>query len=337
MADADVEKGVLQNDEGSRVDKTDENRNGTGSVGNIRRSDIGIQDQTQGESSEASSNHVAQSQEATDESILNQLVERFGQPSFWGVRSDPNEHVKVSGEGMKPTEQILGAMHLRNFHYLKRRVLRHHLIIHGVNDYTISDEARNLCSAMCGPERLDMVRDDLVHYCTALQNYKLWKEDCLDPIIPPATGFERHGGTLAIVECTEFQENGLLRTQRGIDWKTVVDGYIYPGPKMMRKTTTKIHSAHIESTGKAEKLGHFLSRLAMAMFGGLALIAPMFIMSLHQTRLTALLTTSMFVIAVGAILAWWMDEAKSQEIVAATAAYAAVLVVFVGVTLTPTT
>jgi hypothetical protein len=201
MADADVEKGVLQHDEGSRVDKTDENRNGTGSVGNIRRSDIGvintgdeiqgarnvdlqIQDQAQGKSSEASSNHVAQSQEPTDESILTKLVERFGQPSFWGVRSDPNEHVKVSGEGMKPTEQILGAMHLRNVHYLRQRVLRHRLIIHGVNDYTISDEARNLCSAsrfllfttcwctlirsVCGPERLDMVRDDLVHYCKYL-------------------------------------------------------------------------------------------------------------------------------------------------------------------------
>jgi hypothetical protein len=44
-----------------------------------------------------------------------------------------------------------------------------------------------------------------------------------------------------------------------------------------------------------------------------------------------------FVVAVGVILAWWMDDAQDKDIVTATAAYAAVLVVFVGVTLSSTT
>ena len=61
---------------------------------------------------------------------------------------------------------------------------------------------------------------------------------------------------------------------------------------------------------------------------GLALIAPMLIMTLHRSKVTSLVTTSVSVVVVATILAWVMEENK--EIVAATAAYAAVLVVFVG-------
>jgi hypothetical protein len=74
----------------------------------------------------------------------------------------------------------------------------------------------------------------------------------------------------------------------------------------------------------------FLSRLKMALFGGIALIAPMLIMRLHPDQLTELLTTSCFVLAVGIVLAWYMKDANKKDILGATAAYAAVLVVFVG-------
>ena len=68
--------------------------------------------------------------------------------------------------------------------------------------------------------------------------------------------------------------------------------------------------------------------------GGAALIAPMLIMTLHQTKLTSLLTTSLFVVAVAVALACWMEDGTS--IVGATAAYAAVLVVFVGAVMNTT-
>jgi len=81
----------------------------------------------------------------------------------------------------------------------------------------------------------------------------------------------------------------------------------------------------------------FYSRLIMAVFGGFALVVPMLIMTLHQTKLTSLLTTSIFVLAVALALAWFMDTAEPKDIIGATAAYAAVLVVFVGAgTPTPT-
>jgi len=177
---------------------------------------------------------------------------------------------------------------------------------------------------------------------TALQNYKLWKEDCLNPALEPAAGFHAHGGTFAVLDCDEYQR---LSHKKPLDpcWDVVVSEYLDPkrvDTRVKRPLKALLSSTHALDTlkqGKTKKLAQFFSRLAMALFGGLALIVPMLIMSLHQSRLTALVTTSVFVIAVGAILAWWMDDAQDKDIVAATAAYAAVLVVFVGVSLTPTT
>ena len=56
----------------------------------------------------------------------------------------------------------------------------------------------------------------------------------------------------------------------------------------------------------------------------------MLIMSLHPTKLTQLLTASLFVVSIALILAWLMDDAERKDVIVATAAYAAVLVVFVG-------
>ena len=79
-----------------------------------------------------------------------------------------------------------------------------------------------------------------------------------------------------------------------------------------------------------------LSRLKMALFGGVIVVAPMLIMTLHQDQLTALLTASLFVLVVAVVLAWFMKDAAEKDILTATAAYAAILVVFVGTTVTPT-
>jgi len=68
----------------------------------------------------------------------------------------------------------------------------------------------------------------------------------------------------------------------------------------------------------------------MATFSGCTLIVPMLIMVLDQRRTTTLVTTSGFTLAIGFILAWWLDDAHAHDIIMATAGYAAVLVVFVG-------
>ena len=68
----------------------------------------------------------------------------------------------------------------------------------------------------------------------------------------------------------------------------------------------------------------------MSIFGAVALLAPMLIMTLHPTKITALLTTTAFVLVVAGILAASMKSAENKDVIVATAAYTAVLVVFVG-------
>ncbi|KIX99628.1 uncharacterized protein Z520_04262 [Fonsecaea multimorphosa CBS 102226] len=69
-------------------------------------------------------------------------------------------------------------------------------------------------------------------------------------------------------------------------------------------------------------------RIGMAFMGGAFLIGPMLVMVLHPSQLTALLTTSLCVFAFGLIMALYLDD--PFNVLSATAAYAAVLVVFIG-------
>jgi hypothetical protein len=73
---------------------------------------------------------------------------------------------------------------------------------------------------------------------------------------------------------------------------------------------------------------NFRRRLEMAVFGGVFLLGPMWLMVLHRTKYTALGSTTAFVIVFGAVMVKYLD--KEMDVLSATAAYAAVLVVFVG-------
>jgi hypothetical protein len=73
----------------------------------------------------------------------------------------------------------------------------------------------------------------------------------------------------------------------------------------------------------------FMVRFIMAMFGGVALIGPMLLMVLHKDRATDLATTSVAVFLFAVIIAVYSNAAP-EVIVGTVAAYAAVLVVFVG-------
>ncbi len=93
----------------------------------------------------------------------------------------------------------------------------------------------------------------------------------------------------------------------------------------------KLGYALIVQQAKTKK---FISRAESAVFGGLAVITPMLTMSLNPTRRTQLLTASLFVVFVALSFAWLMDEAERKDMIAATAAYPAMLVVFVGAAMT---
>ncbi|KAK7928398.1 hypothetical protein PG985_005396 [Apiospora marii] len=69
-------------------------------------------------------------------------------------------------------------------------------------------------------------------------------------------------------------------------------------------------------------------RLAMAALGGALLVGPMWLMVKRNDLNTSLMSTTLFVVFFGLLMAAYLDKAK--DVMSATAAYAAVLVVFVG-------
>lgn len=73
-----------------------------------------------------------------------------------------------------------------------------------------------------------------------------------------------------------------------------------------------------------------VERLTMGIAGGTAMIVPMLIMVLHKDLLTTLLVTSVSTLAFAGLLAIGGQGLKGDTVLAAVAAYAAVLVVFVG-------
>ncbi|KAK4215207.1 hypothetical protein QBC37DRAFT_128229 [Rhypophila decipiens] len=73
----------------------------------------------------------------------------------------------------------------------------------------------------------------------------------------------------------------------------------------------------------------FLGRLRVAVLTGLSLIVPMLFMKLYDNLIAQLVTASAAVLILGAILAY-LEEMQKKDGVAGTAAYAAVLVVFIG-------
>ncbi|CAM1505788.1 Fc.00g114250.m01.CDS01 [Cosmosporella sp. VM-42] len=72
----------------------------------------------------------------------------------------------------------------------------------------------------------------------------------------------------------------------------------------------------------------FKERILMATVGGFFLIGPMWLMVLRNSLYTSLISTTVLVAAFGFLMACFVE--KPKEVMSGTAAYAAVLVVFVG-------
>jgi VIT1/CCC1 family predicted Fe2+/Mn2+ transporter len=80
---------------------------------------------------------------------------------------------------------------------------------------------------------------------------------------------------------------------------------------------------------RQKSLREMVRRFGMAMLGGVALIVPMLIMTLHKSRNTCIITVSVATFVFAAFVAVF-SRAQEQEVLGVVAAYAAVLVVFVG-------
>ena len=79
----------------------------------------------------------------------------------------------------------------------------------------------------------------------------------------------------------------------------------------------------------------FTQRVIMALSGGAALIGPMLIMTLHPSKKTSLITVSVATSIFALVFALVARDSAGKDVLGITAAYAAVLVVFVGTSTAP--
>lgn len=127
-----------------------------------------------------------------------------------------------------------------------------------------------------------------------------------------------HIHTSRSVERELMKEYGLISEQQYQDLPPPTDHTIYGLRRL--------------AAAKADRKATKSQRLYHALGGGLALVVPMLIMAIVSSTICSLATTSIFVVVFSFVVALG-SELKPQEILAVTAAYAAVLVVFVGTSL----
>lgn len=103
------------------------------------------------------------------------------------------------------------------------------------------------------------------------------------------------------------------------------------------KTARLYNFRELDKSGRLrrEKAKAAYERLSMGAFGGITLIAPMLIMVLHRSLNTSLIVSSASTVLFALALALAARSLRGMDVLAATAAYAAVLVVFVGTSMTP--
>lgn len=118
------------------------------------------------------------------------------------------------------------------------------------------------------------------------------------------------------------------RKEDGLDALSEKNGLVSSFAPPIEKGPEPIGGTRGERTQK-QKTEDFLTRLAFSVIGGIFLVAPMWLMVLNNTKYTALVTTSVSVLLWGMATAWKL-EGGPLAVLSTTAAYAAVLVVFVG-------
>lgn len=146
-----------------------------------------------------------------------------------------------------------------------------------------------------------------------------------------------------MIKCSELLRDPFLATGERFDDNYVLKniiGDVSPGnlqPASIHSIEpweTKDTRLGIRGTRNANvmrsRVKNFWERVGTAAVGGVFLVGPMWLIVLHNTLYTALVTTTVLVATFGFLMAWFLD--RRMDVMASTAAYAAVLVVFLGLT-----
>ncbi|OQV02942.1 hypothetical protein CLAIMM_08053 [Cladophialophora immunda] len=171
------------------------------------------------------------------------------------------------------------------------------------------------------------IRPLMSDYCNALRDYDYMKEKYIvDSSMDPfylITGKRCDHAILG----TKIQDSKILEFLKdekpGEIWRTYLDGF-----------DKSLMGGGRPWVREKENRTAFVRRFWFGLAGGLALIAPMLIIILHDDRTTAVTTASVATLLFAAVTASYHEhDASPLAVVGATAAYAAVLVVLVSTAL----
>ncbi|KAF1951815.1 hypothetical protein CC80DRAFT_495708, partial [Byssothecium circinans] len=128
------------------------------------------------------------------------------------------------------------------------------------------------------------------------------------------------------VDCRRLADADVLKkglaciSDRGEEWKDVA----FPKSRDKKNSPWSIGGGNRKQKYTTARIDRFL----FGIIGGTLLVGPMWLMVLHKTKMTGLISTTVFVFAFILLMVYQLDTPFT--VLAATAAYAAVLVVFVG-------
>ncbi|KAF3018143.1 hypothetical protein E8E14_009591 [Neopestalotiopsis sp. 37M] len=249
--------------------------------------------------------HLAQNQQQADvesgKCVRNEKLD-FGHGSWMRAHHRDNlisklEHPKDGKHSYHINFTELQRLHLRQ--------LQHKLLQH-----TIDLRHRSL-----EPSRW---AEDLQRYVQALQDYDYmgkFKDSLYDPFIITGERYVERCMLDVAMDGLENSEDPLGRLKSSRRWE---DESARPAP--IGGTRTQNHRNTLWWA--------FRDRIVLAALGGVFLVGPMWLMILHNTLYTVLISTTVLIFVFGFLMALLLT--KPMDVMASTAAYAAVLVVFVG-------
>jgi len=162
----------------------------------------------------------------------------------------------------------------------------------------------------------------LQEYVQAIQDYDYMTTRSQQPIDPFIVTGERHIDDYVLNTTIDHY------IPQGLDkQKTTNDITSYITPPESELTRTPIGGIR-QANAQRSELKSLRKKLTMAAVGGAFLVGPMWLMVLHRSRYTALVSTTVLVICFGITMACSLKS--EMDVLSSTAAYAAVLVVFVG-------
>jgi len=230
----------------------------------------------------------------------------FAKELYSGSMTPHNKHAPL----YSTRDRVNGPM-------VRIRALQHMTIIH-LRKALASETAKIVKQENAGSAQMEIIRKLLRQYVNALRDLKYMLE--------PASNDPRVAEFLRDLLYINAKKDATILVDSGIVSESSIEEHL----RVHVPDYTGFRGHNDRSDKQKQEMQKFFLRLKMALFGGLVLVVPMLIMSLHPTLLTQLLTTSLFVLFFSIFLAFEWTHAEEKDIIAATAAYAAVLVVFVG-------